>query len=848
MSTVLQRVERGLDAVDAGRPLVQLVDEVIRDYPDPYALATEKASGILLRRTGRAMDPRFVWWHQFEGTSVSSPRTFTGWQHAGPPSKSLRLPELVIERFDSGFQEASDELNLYGGFYRQGAHAPTFDERNEVPMLPSDVHDDLWALDFAAFYRQRITAFWAKHGRHFRTLAKVNVLGQAASALRTGRIVALDHSRLRAMVADDLPADGLPTPAMLARDSRHSPLQVCRYALHQDDRGCLYSLHAEDGRVILYLPWAEEALRAFESAQAMAQWLRAEFQVPQRLQLFIDASRIHDPESTRTAVGHLRTIADSRSEQAALTVLDFIKRPLDQEFFAYLASLASAEMQRQATLMVGNAELRKALWQGYLAAFLKVFGSFAPLGRPVLWIMLGVTVGKVALEVDAAVHAPDAQTRKAELRAAMIDTLLAALGLADLSFQASFDSLTFEVPEHESGASLADWQVQGAATLPVEGLESNGLLSGDVGEVGRLQGVLVQSNGSCWITLNGLSYRVRYSHDLGCWLIVPPDNPYAFGPLQPVRLNANGEWELLVPPRLTGGNPPPIEGVANVNSAFWDTYTRLDGLRSKRLAANALRRQKALLESWPIPAIEAERVPDLDEHGLDCVMVNGVPEYSYRHGQQYFNSLIEYYTSDESQVNDVFRHGQYRYGDEDSYIANLADSLQRLPDSNAVTLYRGGNAARGTGAGLYRSGQLQVGDVLINTDLTAFSENPYTGVEFATRTASQQAAGVARTFDDSSVIFQLPAGRYGGGTPISPFSLYWDEAETLFLPGQYFRVDKLEQVYGADYHFILITLSRTARPASGVVHDLRTGAVFDAQRYRERFRTPALAQRFFPAV
>ncbi|WP_060481726.1 dermonecrotic toxin domain-containing protein [Pseudomonas sp. NBRC 111119] len=847
MKNLLEKVDRGLDAISAGMPLARLVDKIIRDYPDPYELAREQATQILLRRTGKAIDPRFVWWHQFQGTATSSPRTFTGWQHSGRPSKSLRLPQLVIERFDPGFQEASDELNVYGGFYRQGPHAGRFDEHNEVPMLPSDVLADLWALDFASLYRQRVDEFWVRHGRHFRVLAKINLLAQARHAAQAGKINSTQWAQLRALVTDRLSANELPALARLEHDSSQRPLKVYRYAFDHDDRGCLYSLHEQNGRAMLYLPWAEQALWAFESERAMAGWLRTSLQDPQWLGQFMRATHLYDDGRVKRIHGQLHNLAQSASAEAAQTLLQPLKRPVKNDFFDYMANLSRAEMHSNANLMISNQDLRKVLWRGYLGAFLKVFGGFAPLGRPVLWVMLGVTVSRVALEVDAALDARDDDGRKAALRAAMIDTLMAALNLVDVMFQASFDSLAYQAPQHEATISLEHWQVQTSATTAAEGLETNNLLVGETGREGRLAGVLVQEDGSCWIKLNGLSYRVRYSTDLSCWLIVPAENPYAFGPLRPVRLSASGEWELLVPPRLAGGNPPAIENVATVNSPFWDTYAGLDSAQSKALSTQALRRQKALLESWMLPTLSEGRAPDVDANGLDCVMVRNAPEYSYRHEREYFNSLIEYYTSDESQVNDVFRHGRYRYGDEDSYIANLADSLERLPKSNAVTLYRGGNAARHTGAAPYRTGRLKVGDTLVTTDLTSFTENPYKAAEFASRVLPGQGRGNAREFDDSSVIYQLPAGRYEDGTPVSAFSLYWDEAETLFLPGQYFRVENVEQVYGAGYHFILVTLGRTVKPASGVVHDLRTGQVFDPGVFSRRLRTPALAKRFFPA-
>jgi len=93
----------------------------------------------------------------------------------------------------------------------------------------------------------------------------------------------------------------------------------------------------------------------------------------------------------------------------------------------------------------------------------------------------------------------------------------------------------------------------------------------------------------------------------------------------------------------------------------------------------------------------------------------------------------------------------------------------------------------------------------------------------------------------------LPAGHYQGGTPISAFSMYWDEAETLFLPGHHFRVDALKQIYGEGYRFILVSLSEVPKPVSGPVYDMRTGELVSRALFGLRLCVETLTERFFPA-
>jgi hypothetical protein len=845
MSDLKQRALRFFQAMRAGHPLARLVYQVIQDYPDPFVMANQEAARIITRRTGKSFDPRFVWWHQF-ATAVSSTKTYNGWRHSGAPVKSLRMTDLVIARFDLFFQDATDQLDLQGGFYRQGANAGTFDERNEVRMLAVDVQQDLWALDFAELYRAQVARFWSDHGDDFPVLAKINLLGQAAVALRAGLLDATDVARVRDMAARGLDSV-LPTVEQLRQGGSRTVLEVNHYGLGHADRASFYSLHAADGRVMLYQPWASEALRRFDSDLAMAAWLRRALQDTTIFEQFLAAAQSDplDAERNDAARIALQSVADAPSDAAAQTLLAYLRTPIAADFFTRLAVQSRREMEAHADAIPSNSQLRRRMGRGYLSAFINTFGGLAPLGWPVSLSLLGAGLIKLGLDVDTAARAADDQTRRQALLDAMLDSVFGALNLTDLAFQSSFATLAYQPPFHESNALISHWRaIEQPDPLLAEFASSRQLID-ELIEEGPLRGVQVHADGSTWITLNDQHYRVRYSDELSTWLIVPAEAAEAYAPLRPVRLGTDGEWQVLEPPRSLAGDTPPAVGFGSEPSPFWDTYTQVDQVRSMRLSANARVRQKKLLKG--LPTLGADQLPAEDGDKIYCVMVDGVPEYSYLHeGDGYRNELIDYYTDESSQVNKVLRSGVYEHDDVDSYIAKLADTLERLPKSNAVTLYRGGSDARNTGGRHFRSGRVGVGDILINTDLTSFTENPYIVPEFSATLASD--GNQQWVFDDSSVIYELPAASYHSGTPISAFSMMWEEAETLFLPGNYFEVSKVEQVYGNHYHFIRVVLKQTTRPAQGPVYDLRTGQLFDRATFSSRIRTTALAERFFPVA
>lgn len=89
--------------------------------------------------------------------------------------------------------------------------------------------------------------------------------------------------------------------------------------------------------------------------------------------------------------------------------------------------------------------------------------------------------------------------------------------------------------------------------------QANELLEGrtPVNEAGKFQGIYqLDSNPATAILLDDKAYYVRYEADPnggGTWAIIDPENPNAFSGSLPVRLNAEGEWELTPRAGLMGG-------------------------------------------------------------------------------------------------------------------------------------------------------------------------------------------------------------------------------------------------------------------------------------------------------
>lgn len=821
--------------LDEAHAVAQRARAYMDAWPDLHTLARQVAAECLLKHTGVQWNPDKVWWHRFE-TSHTRHGPFTGWAHNGPPVESLTFTELVVRRFDEAAQEGPDNLDLYSGFYQQGPGTTEYDERNEVPLLPSVVMADFWALDFADHVRQRTERFWKTHGNDFRLLTKVRLLGAARQAVTEGLLLPQDLSALEhyAGVAPHQPL----TLADLSQPGDASAVHVQGYTGETD--APLFTLRTPDGRVMLYTPTATPIIRGFQSTPALHRAVAAHLASPEAeawvTQLY-NAERRHQAlERLRAHIGTPATPHWPFGNGEAYP----------HSLFTLLETLARNDLHTRQNALISNHALRKALWRGYLGAFLQVFTPFALAAWPLSLGVLIAGASRLGLDIDAALNTRSPERRKQAVVSSVFDAIATLFSLADLGL--SVRGLRFDPPPHERLVSLDTWQPAALAESELNELQTQNppSLPAPSAPGNFMEGVSLTPRGQTWITLGGRAYRVRYSGQLHTWLVVRPTAPFAFAPLRPVRLGEQGQWEWLDAPGLEGGTPP-------VETPFWDVYLGDTPIESAQVATRAIARQREVLAKAALPELPSEEAFLVDEHGYGYIKVNDERCYTWRQNGQYVNDLVRIYTSESHFPNHLFRFGvshAFEAGDGDlpAYLETLFNALERLPKSNAAPLWRGGNAGRNTSGAWLRSGTVMAGDVLVTTDITSFTENPYALKSFVAPKHVVGPEEVVHQFDESSVIYQLPAGGYQSGTPIGPLSMVDQEAETVFTPGRCFLIESIKEVRTQRYRFMLVKLRETDNADGRRVFDLRTGTLFDRAAWATQVKHPGLTERLFPAT
>lgn len=377
------------------------------EFPDIHALAREQAAALLKRLGVPELEPDQVWWHRFDRAN-SSPHTYTGWEHSGRPVESLTLVELLMQRYAAKDQDSLDNLQVEGGFYRDGPAHGVFDERNEVRLLAVQVSEEFWNIDFAALYQRRLTNFWQRQGHNFMLLARLALRAAILAARQRRQLQVADLKLLQGLY------DGTSSAAV-------HPFSLGAYQARD-----VLRVVGAGGRQILYVPGDSRAVQAFANLDELYQWLReslADEAGRERLANHFSPISGEPGEPLADLHGLLLNIAGD-AEHAYRPLLDQQPAAIDGDPWRWLREEAQKQMHEQArTLLTSNAHLRQQIWLRYLGAFISVGGALAPLGWPAALVVVGAGFVSFVMNLDKAVQASTAQERREGIRGAIISAV-----------------------------------------------------------------------------------------------------------------------------------------------------------------------------------------------------------------------------------------------------------------------------------------------------------------------------------------------------------------------------------------------------------------------------------------
>lgn len=586
--------------------LLILAPEIVTACPDLQEEARATASEILEKHGITGLDPDRVWWHRFYN-SASSSRTFLGWEHGPQPHQSMTLTQLVIHRYYVTDQDYSDLLDADGGFYTADATASIYNETNEVRIYPSAVLKDFWHETFSERYHNKLNAYWSVHFDDYRALAKCNYLSKAVDARQNGTLQEEEFQTIIRAVAADR-SWPITLENLRAQTSAPTDLQVCALDVAGHVATDILRIVDSSGRQITYVPGATEPFHVHPTLTDMHWWILLQMNDDARYAEFMT----HFPLSVRQQIHDNIT---PLMNQLVGTWGKYDHHLINQkniviggDAFTWLSRNIQSAMSEEADLsLVTNGQLRKGMWLGYLSAGLHVFGPLALLGWPIALPVIGASIAAMGLSIDKAVNGKTVAERKDGVKGAVLAGINLLLNIPLLKEINVLEEVGASVDAAEA-AEMARLQeagnpaepigaeepeVAGESEKPLSQLEelttltreseqisevpehwqSNEILESEapLATSGKFQGIYsLSSTPSTAIMMKDTAYYVRFEADVnggGHWAIIDPANPHASYGSIPVRLNAQGEWELIPKTALKGGGNDLVEPVPGTSQS-----------------------------------------------------------------------------------------------------------------------------------------------------------------------------------------------------------------------------------------------------------------------------------------
>lgn len=587
------------------KSLEAIARKLVANCPDMREMARAAAREILRQHYLDYLEPDAVYWHRFDVTQSSS-RSFNGWQHHDKPIASFTLPQLVMRRFSAGDQDNADSLQAMSGFYTAGPEAKVFDESNEVRLLPREVMNAFWALDFKTDFTFRMNRFWRDRADDFRTLAKANFIAKAVEDRHSGSLDAEQFNAL--MAAMGLETSKPITLSMLQAETQlGAGVRIAKLDIAGYEASDILRIVETSGRQFLYMPGEVDAFQAFDKPDDLQWWLMMhtnEFNNRARFMAHFPLST-HSESDHRVGLHHALDLMFSNWGRHPQAVVNRDDHSIIGDPFTHLRDAAKARMEADAEFaLYSNSELRKQMWIGYLRAFGQTFGALAALDWPIALAAVGAGLADVGLNIDQAIHGHTTAERKTSVLGAIfgsVDVLFNGLfliaaeapELADIAPESKPVAVTDSAFEEPFTPTATDMKRPKPGQVAPDKLadllapfETNEVLDdySPPPTTGRMRNVYLAGDGTTYISIDGLGYQVRYVNELNSWVIVDPQNPFSFHRNLPVRLNAAGDWEPVSQGlRGGGGAMRKLQGradsVAPISAALPSPYDMPQALR-----------------------------------------------------------------------------------------------------------------------------------------------------------------------------------------------------------------------------------------------------------------------------
>ncbi|WP_198552783.1 dermonecrotic toxin domain-containing protein [Psychromonas sp. Urea-02u-13] len=247
----------------------------MKTIPDPLAVTSKELKRALTKHGYSNIDPDNLFYNEFRG-AMSSSRSYNGWAHRKPPSKSYTVTQAVMLNVFNEFRDTfPDTINVDTGIYTEGADGVIFDERNDVRLLSSALWDITYSdLDIQASYTAELTRFWANNSERYTQLMRDSFAFSAHQQYQLGL----------------LEQDNYQLALTLLKPARPTNIHVYRFDIYGYDATDMLLIE-QDGQSggVLYIPGSEQPFVAYNTERQLKKTLY---------------KRLRDPASKAALLNH----------------------------------------------------------------------------------------------------------------------------------------------------------------------------------------------------------------------------------------------------------------------------------------------------------------------------------------------------------------------------------------------------------------------------------------------------------------------------------------------------------------------------------------------------------------
>ncbi|WP_416413617.1 dermonecrotic toxin domain-containing protein [Pantoea sp. App145] len=417
-STIKINAHNGTNWLVEWKTYVNITNEVIDNYQDIFSFVSAELKTSLKKCCHLDLDPDRIYYHQFKYAG-SSTKTVTGWDHVGPPDKSLTLTEKAMENFNAEERLNDDTLNGSDGIYTANSTAKYYDERNEVRLTPRVFKDVVIGIDFSNEFKQEQKDYWSKYSAGVRLLAKGQAISAAMEQCATGKLSPEGLKLLDGAIFGNVLKNSAVSLAALKQEMGVGlGASLTTFDINGYEASNIFILRGSDGKIIVYLPSLDKYYREFDNESQMKQWFINQITDPRKCEILAGHFTLLNRQDGMLTNGVLSAMRKIKEGRWGSECINIRPKTINGDPFTWLRDrMKERILSDSEVLTTSNNEVLKQQVLMNLQAAKSVIGLLFVVAPAVGAVtFLGMDIAEASLDLDQAINGDSYAQRKKAIK------------------------------------------------------------------------------------------------------------------------------------------------------------------------------------------------------------------------------------------------------------------------------------------------------------------------------------------------------------------------------------------------------------------------------------------------